>query len=186
MTQEPGSTVKHVNWLWPACLSGDGKPKTMGLVSAGGSARGAYNVSVHQSFRLNGTEFYTVFNLPIAVTNRISESENQSSCESLMNPLVGWGEVVGETVVLTPNQYPWTDGSGVQVSVPSGGGDGSSSGGSSSGGSSSGGSDKGDGIGGSKPDANSGDGLGGGAGMVAMDARLTVLAVIFALALVSM
>ncbi|OBT93062.1 hypothetical protein VE01_08977 [Pseudogymnoascus verrucosus] len=178
MTQEPGSTVKHVNWLWPACLSGDGQPKATGLVSDGGSARGAYNISIHQSFRLNDTEYYTVFNLPIAVTNRISESANQSSCESLTNLLLGWGEVVGETVVLTPDQYPWTDGSGVQVSVPSG--DGSDNGGSSDG------SDKGDGIGGSKPDANAGDGLGGGAGMVAMDGRLTVLAVIFALGLVAM
>lgn len=173
MTQEPGSTVKHVNWLWPACLVGDGQPKTQGLVSDGGSARGAYNVSIHQSFRLNDTEYYTVFNLPIAVTNRISESANQSSCESLTNPLVGWDKVVDSTVVLTPNQYPWTDGSGVQVSVPGSDGDGGES-------------DGGDGIGGTKPDADAGDGLGGGAGMVGFDGRLTGLAVIFALALVSM
>lgn len=77
------------------------------------------------------------------------------------------------TVVLTPNQYPWTDGSGVQVSVPSGDGDGDES-------------DEGDGIGGTKPDADAGDGLGSGAGMVGIDGRLTGLAVIFALALVSM
>ncbi|KFZ24365.1 hypothetical protein V502_01159 [Pseudogymnoascus sp. VKM F-4520 (FW-2644)] len=173
MTQEPGSTVKHVNWLWPACLVGDGQHKTSGLVSDGGSARGAYNVSIHQSFRLNDTEYYTVFNLPIAVTNRISESANQSSCESLANPLVGWEKVVDSTVVLTPNQYPWTDGSGVQVSVPGSDGDGGES-------------DGGDGIGGTKPDADAGDGLGGGAGMVSIDGRLTGLAVIFALALVSM
>ncbi|OBT68884.1 hypothetical protein VE03_02035 [Pseudogymnoascus sp. 23342-1-I1] len=171
MNQESGSTVKHVNWLWPACLSGDGQPKTTGLVSDGGSARGAYNVSIHQSFRLNDTEYYTVFNLPIAVTNRISESANQSSCESLTNPLLGWDKVVDSTVVLTPDQYPWTDGSGVQVSVPSGDGDGD---------------DEGDGIGGTKPDADAGDGLGSGARMVVMDGRLTVLAAIFALALVSM
>ncbi|KFY15766.1 hypothetical protein V492_01765 [Pseudogymnoascus sp. VKM F-4246] len=162
MTQEPGSTVKHVDWLWPACLTGDGQPKTQGL-----------------SFRLNDTEFYTVFNLPIAVTNRISESANQSSCESLTNTLLGWDKVVDSTVVLTPNQYPWTDGSGVQVSVPNGNGDGSDGGNND-------GSDNGDGIGGTKPDADAGDGLGGGAGMVAMDGKLTVLAVIFALALVSL
>ncbi|KFY57242.1 hypothetical protein V496_06516 [Pseudogymnoascus sp. VKM F-4515 (FW-2607)] len=173
MNQESGSTVKHVNWLWPACLAGDGQPETSGLVSEGGSARGAYNVSIHQSFRLNDTEYYTVFNLPIAVTNRISESANQSSCESLTNPLVGWDKVVESTVVLAPNQYPWTDGSGVQVSVPSGDGDGDDK-------------DEGDGIGGTKPDADAGDGLGSGAGTMAMDGRLTVLAVIFALALVSM
>src|SRR4051812_43781800 len=29
LVQEPGSTVKHINWLWPACLSGDGGPKTV-------------------------------------------------------------------------------------------------------------------------------------------------------------
>lgn len=145
-------------------------------MSEGGSARGAYNVSIHQSFRLNDTEYYTVFNLPIAVTNRISESANQSSCESLTNSLLGWDKVVDSTVVLTPNQYPWTDGSGVQVSVP--GGDGS--------GDDKNGTDEGDGIGGTKPDANAGDGLGGGAGMVSIDGRLAGLAAIFALALVSM
>lgn len=170
MTQETGSTVKHVNWIWPACFVGDGQPKTKGLVSDGGSARGAYNVSIHQSFRLNDTEFYTVFNLPIAVTNSISENANRSSCESLTNPLLGWDKVVDSTEVLTPSQYPWTDGSGVQV--PVGDGDGND--------------DEGDGLGTTKPDADSGDGLGSAAGMVAMDGRLTVLAAIFALALVSM
>lgn len=38
MAQEPGSTVKHVNWVWPDCLVGDGAP------SDNGSARGLYNV----------------------------------------------------------------------------------------------------------------------------------------------
>ncbi len=38
MAQEPGSTVKHVNWIWPDCLVGDGVP------SNNDSARGAYNV----------------------------------------------------------------------------------------------------------------------------------------------
>lgn len=36
--QEPGSTVKHVNWIWPDCLVGNG-----GV--GNGSARGPYNVS---------------------------------------------------------------------------------------------------------------------------------------------
>ena len=39
MFQEPGSTVKHVNWVWPDCLVGNGAPKD------NSSARGAYNVS---------------------------------------------------------------------------------------------------------------------------------------------
>ncbi len=38
MLQEPGSTVKHVNWNWPDCLVGDGQPKDLG------NARGVYNV----------------------------------------------------------------------------------------------------------------------------------------------
>lgn len=37
MLQEPGSTVKHVDWVWPDCLVGDGDKKD-------GSARGVYNV----------------------------------------------------------------------------------------------------------------------------------------------
>lgn len=39
MLQEPGSTVKHVNWFWPDCLVGNGQPKNAN------SARGVYNVS---------------------------------------------------------------------------------------------------------------------------------------------
>lgn len=35
--QEPGSTVKHVNWIWPSCLVGEG--------DSGNSSRGDYNVS---------------------------------------------------------------------------------------------------------------------------------------------
>jgi len=38
MQQEPGSTVKHVNWVWPECLVGDGSP-------SGNSSRGLYNVT---------------------------------------------------------------------------------------------------------------------------------------------
>ncbi|KIW23535.1 uncharacterized protein PV07_11726 [Cladophialophora immunda] len=66
MAQESGSTVKHVNWAWPDCLVGDG-----GQDSGSSSDRGSYNVSIHQSFRINGTGYYTIFNLPIQVTNSI-------------------------------------------------------------------------------------------------------------------
>ncbi len=38
MEQEPGSTVKHVNWVWPDCLVGNGPP------GDNSSARGLYNV----------------------------------------------------------------------------------------------------------------------------------------------
>lgn len=38
MTQESGSTVKHINWVWPDCLAGDGQPQ------GSDSDRGTYNV----------------------------------------------------------------------------------------------------------------------------------------------
>ncbi|OAP63234.1 hypothetical protein AYL99_02461 [Fonsecaea erecta] len=66
MAQESGSTVKHVNWAWPDCLVGEGSEDP-----EASSIRGSYNVSIHQSFRINGTGYYTIFNLPIQVTNSI-------------------------------------------------------------------------------------------------------------------
>src|SRR5687767_1300626 len=39
MRQQPGSTVKHINWAWPDCLTGDGQP------DSDDSDRGTYNVS---------------------------------------------------------------------------------------------------------------------------------------------
>ena len=40
MLQEPGSTVKHVNWNWPDCLVGNGAPQK----GNSSNARGTYNV----------------------------------------------------------------------------------------------------------------------------------------------
>lgn len=42
MFQEPGSTVKHVKWVWPDCLVGDGE-EGQGL---GDTDRGVYNVKL--------------------------------------------------------------------------------------------------------------------------------------------
>lgn len=42
MQQEPGSTVKHINWVWPSCLVGDGQP-----ADDDDSDRGQYNVIHH-------------------------------------------------------------------------------------------------------------------------------------------
>jgi hypothetical protein len=46
MEQEPGSTVKHINWVWPDCLVGDGQPE------GDDSDRGVYNVSYVVDFGL--------------------------------------------------------------------------------------------------------------------------------------
>lgn len=82
MAQEPGSTVKHVKWTWPACLAGDGKLTTTD------SDRGNYNISIRQNFVMNGTAFYTIFDVPIAVTNSIPDSISRPQCDALNNPLL--------------------------------------------------------------------------------------------------
>jgi hypothetical protein len=82
MLSEPGSTVKHVRWMWPDCLVGDGQPTTVG------NARGVYNISIRQNFRLNGADHYTIFDLPISVTNRIEPNLLRPACDSLNNPLL--------------------------------------------------------------------------------------------------
>ncbi|EFX01840.1 hypothetical protein CMQ_8306 [Grosmannia clavigera kw1407] len=82
MDQESGSTVKHINWVWPDCLVGDGQPTTTG------SARGVYNISIRQSFRLNDVDHYTIFDLPVSVTNSIADTATRPSCDSLENLLL--------------------------------------------------------------------------------------------------
>ena len=50
MEQEAGSTVKHIDWVWPECLVGDGEP------NGEGSDRGAYNVSARDGRASCGME----------------------------------------------------------------------------------------------------------------------------------
>ncbi|KAI1082792.1 hypothetical protein F5B20DRAFT_484544 [Whalleya microplaca] len=82
MQSEKGSTVKHVKWNWPTCLIGDGKP------DSADSDRGAYNISIRQNFQLNGNNHYTVFDVPISVTNKIEFTGANPPCDSLNNPLL--------------------------------------------------------------------------------------------------
>jgi hypothetical protein len=60
---------------------------------------------MHQSFRWNGTDYYTVFDLPISVTNSISESANRVDCASLENKVLSEAEVEKSSDSL-PGQ-PW-------------------------------------------------------------------------------
>ncbi|KAI0125993.1 hypothetical protein BJ170DRAFT_457053 [Xylariales sp. AK1849] len=82
MLSESGSTVKHVKWHWPDCLVGDGQSTT------NDSDRGVYNISIRQNFRLNGDDHYTIFDVPISVTNSIDSAGFRPSCDSLDNPLL--------------------------------------------------------------------------------------------------
>ncbi|KAK3300427.1 uncharacterized protein B0H64DRAFT_369684 [Chaetomium fimeti] len=112
MFQEPGSTVKHVKWTWPDCLVGDGGGEGEGL---GDTARGVYNVSIRQSFRLNGEDYYTVFDLPIAVTNSIPASDNRPSCAALNNPLLSPEEVLDSSDVSVPVMFAPGDATTVET-----------------------------------------------------------------------
>jgi len=137
MDQEAGSTVKHVNWNWPDCLVGNGQP------DGSNSSRGAYNVSIRQNFRLNGTNYYTIFDLPISVTNEIDESGDRPSCDSLNNELLSESELSASASNLSTN--PFAEGSGVDTGSNSSDGNGGS------------------GLGNPKPEATPGSGLGSSA-----------------------
>ncbi|KAH8676265.1 hypothetical protein BX600DRAFT_198055 [Xylariales sp. PMI_506] len=135
---EPGSTVKHVTWRWPDCLVGDGSP------TSSTSDRGEYNISIRQNFRLNGVDHYTIFDVPISVTNSIPAASNRSSCDSLDNPLLTPEEINATAADSVGILFAPGDATVVQQS----------------------GSSSDNGLGGSRPDATAGDGLGSGAGGV--------------------
>ncbi|KAI0013452.1 hypothetical protein F4779DRAFT_563669 [Xylariaceae sp. FL0662B] len=90
MQTESGSTVKHVKWSWPTCLIGDGQPDSPD------SDRGAYNISIRQNFRLNGDNHYTIFDVPISVTNKIDFTGSNPTCDSVNNPLLTPEEIDAE------------------------------------------------------------------------------------------
>jgi hypothetical protein len=158
MSQEPLSSVKHINWMWPDCLVGDGQPRTLD------SARGVYNVrndperptvgskdtvanglgkiSIRQNYRLNGRDHYTIFDLPISVTNRIEPRMDRPSCEQMENPMLSPDQINVPAANSIGVLFAPGDNTVVQTKVP------------------------GSGIGGGRPQAGPGDGLGNGAGVV--------------------
>ncbi|KAI4949314.1 hypothetical protein J4E91_005053 [Alternaria rosae] len=115
LDQESGQTVKHINFEWPECLVGDNNE------DEGSTARGDYNISIHQNYRLNGVDRYTIFNLPISVTNSIqrfpgasqlttkpapgplSANGGRMPCAMIENPLVDF-----QTQVNSVNNPPGT------------------------------------------------------------------------------
>ena len=175
MFQEPGSTVKHVKWMWPDCLVGDGQPTELG------SARGVYNVgcpcsspitteiligkqiSIRQNFRLNGQDHYTIFDVPISVTNRIEEDFNRPSCEGLLNPLMTPEQVNVTGANNLPVMFAPGDATIVEAVAL--------------------GSTNGDGLGPTKPGATASQGLGSGAGTVRIGSTICWLAAVMGVAL---
>ena len=96
----PSTNVQQVSWNWPECLVGDGN-------GGSGSARGSYNISIHQSFKWDGTDYYTIFDLPVNVTNAISKSDDRVDCKLLENDLLKPAEIAASNDTL-PGQ-PWVD-----------------------------------------------------------------------------
>lgn len=45
-------------------------------------------ISLRQNFQLNGVSHYTIFDLPISVTNRIDPGLDRPLCDELNNPLL--------------------------------------------------------------------------------------------------
>ena len=104
---------------------------------------------------MNNSDEYTIFDLPIKITNSIPAESNRPSCDSLNNPLLDQA-----TLNASANNFTRIAGSAIQANTGSG---------------------SGNGLGGSKPDATPGDGL-GGVGM--LDWKTTVHSVwIFVFAL---
>ncbi len=68
--------------LGPDCLVGN--IQTQG--ENGSNARGEYNISIHQNFGLNGTNYYTIFDLPISVTNDIPQEPSSQADSNTPNP----------------------------------------------------------------------------------------------------
>lgn len=94
LDQEPGSTVKHVNWVWPDCLVGSTQVYNVccRLLSVGPSSTNP-QISIHQNFRLNNVDQYTVFDLPISVTNSMASSTARPACDVLDNTLLSPAQI---------------------------------------------------------------------------------------------
>jgi hypothetical protein len=60
---------------------------------------------------MNGTEAYTIFDLPIHVTNKISEQSNRPSCDALNNPLLSQ-----ETLNASANSFTRIPGTAIETS----------------------------------------------------------------------
>ncbi|KAI0176220.1 hypothetical protein GGR52DRAFT_350552 [Hypoxylon sp. FL1284] len=155
MKSEPGSTVKHVRWAWPTCLIGDGKPEPKQPPSppmmTRDNDRGTYNISIRQNFRLNGDDHYTIFDVPISVTNNIMFTGLNPPCDSVNNPLLTPEEIDAESANDVGILFAPGDATVVQQSGTGTGDDDDDDD-----------DDDGSGIGPTKPEGNPGDGLGAG------------------------
>jgi len=69
LAQEPGSTVKHLNFLIPTCL-----------------AAGPYNITYYELSRINNSEYYTITPLALQISNPHQNTSNTGNCTALAPP----------------------------------------------------------------------------------------------------
>ncbi|TAQ87680.1 hypothetical protein B7494_g3972 [Chlorociboria aeruginascens] len=142
------SAIHNITIFLSSYVTGKNFTITNGTASAGNASLGdimlqettstVKHISIRQNFRLNGTDQYTIFDLPIQVTNSISEENNRPSCDSLENALLSQ-----EALNASANSFTRIPGTAIETTN----------------------SGSGEGLGGSKPDATSQDPL-GGAGVI--------------------
>lgn len=116
-------------------------------------------VSIRQNFRLNGEDHYTIFDLPISVTNRIEERGDRPSCDLLENPLLTPEEIDVEGANDVPVLFAPGSATTIEPSFSTGDG-------------------KGDGLGPAKPGAGTLGGLGNGAGSLSWKSAVSWLSVV--------
>jgi hypothetical protein len=158
---------------------------------------------VRQNFRLNETDHYTVFDLPIMVTNRIDADDARPGCDSLTNELLTPEEVDAVAaneigILFAPDSSTEVDfedatGKGPEENPQNGGGNGGSGGNRSGSGDDDGngngngngdsdsdedGNDGNPSLGGQRPEAGPEVGL-GGAGMLEISWAALVAAALF-------
>lgn len=77
-------------------------------------------ISIHQNFRLNGTDAYTIFDLPISVTNKIDAGTNRPACGILNNPMMSPAALnaSADTFTRIPGTAIKTDGDGLSGDKP--------------------------------------------------------------------
>jgi len=63
LTQEPGSTVKHLNFPVPLCIP-----------------PGSYNLTYYELYRLNSQEFFSITPIPVTINNPGMSTNVYSSC----------------------------------------------------------------------------------------------------------
>jgi hypothetical protein len=74
-------------------------------------------VSIRQSFRLNDEDHYTIFDLPISVTNSIPASDDRPSCDALDNALLTPEEIRESADFSVPAMFAPGDATVIETSL---------------------------------------------------------------------